>query len=62
MAKFRITYKDPDTGDLDDNLRAHECEFYTTVEPNGLVIRDIEWAEDLAYSLAKKGWYQVDRI
>lgn len=53
MTRFEITYRDPVTGEL----MKHTDDFMPTDH-----ISAREWAEDLAYSLAKKGWYEIKEV
>ena len=66
--KFKIEYIDPTTKEM--------CEFveeFTDTPPMGIIpgFNDVElprgipakeWAEDLAYSLADKGWHKVTEV
>ena len=50
--KFRLEYTDPETGELEEYI----SEFKDT-----LTVSALEWAEDMAYSLADKGSYTIDK-
>lgn len=56
MTRFKIEYKDPDT----DQILVEEQEFFNSPEP--LCIRDREWAQDYAYTMANKGWHRVTKL
>lgn len=51
--KWRIEYVDPETGE--DVAVEIETTATETVSAR-------EWAEDRAYSLADKGWYEITEI
>lgn len=53
MKKFRIRYKDPDTGQIETVEQEFE---------DGDGIPAIAWAKDYGYTLADKGWYEVKEI
>lgn len=55
MAKFRIDYQDPETGDY------HTVEKDFTDSENPRIAAEM-WAEDWAYGAADKGWHKVTRL
>jgi hypothetical protein len=59
MKHFRVTYEDPETG----NIKHVECSFEDT--PSTQAVPSVsaeEWAEDYAYMLADKGPHTVEEI
>ena len=48
--KYRIEYKDPIT---------EEIKVITKIFEDTFEIPAKEWAEDFAYALADKGWYEI---
>lgn len=56
MSGFRITYRDPDTGES----CVEERHFSDSYDPFFISARS--WAEDYAYALADKGQYSVREI
>lgn len=58
MPRFKITYRDPETGEDATHVGEYEATPAETDRPDGLRIGAIsarQWAEDHAYSLADKG-------
>lgn len=51
--RYRIRYRDPETGEEE----SIEREFKDTP-----TVSAAEWAEDLAYTLADKGWYRIESL
>ena len=50
MSRYKIKYADPETGEMKTIESEHaDCAALTSRQ----------WAEDLAYSLADKGYYKV---
>ena len=66
--KFKITYIDPETGVEAVVVKEFEDTIVKNSNPkivNSEIKVDItaeEWAEDLAYSLADKGYHKVEEI
>lgn len=65
--RFRITYRDPETGEQAQHIGEYADTPGVVAFGDGST-RDVgtvtarEWAEDHAYSLADKGPYQVEEI
>lgn len=65
--KFKISYRDPETGE--QKVRYAEFEDWTgrsvidgqTVGPI-VTIKAYDWAKDFAYSLAQKGSFHVQEV
>jgi hypothetical protein len=53
VKKFKITYRDPDTGELIELVEEFE-------DSPGIAAH--EWADDYAYTLADKGWYKIEEM
>ena len=58
MPNFRIEYRDPEPGTCSEcgATTAGDILIYEGV------FTDLTWAEDCAYSLAEKGWYNITEI
>lgn len=54
MTIFRISYKDPETGE------AKEVDHNFTATRDGTTAK--EWAEDYAYAVADKGWFTIEEL
>jgi hypothetical protein len=69
MTRFRIRYRDPESEE--DEWRTRHCDFDDWTGRATLDGREVgpvmtitarEWAEDLAYSLADKGPYEIEEL
>ena len=56
MPRFKIEYRDPET----DKVEVDYCDFEDSHDPHFISAK--QWAEDRAYMLADKGWYQVEEV
>lgn len=58
MAKFEITYIDPETEETKTVIK----DFSETNIPGEMVISAREWAKDCAYAISDKGTYTIKEL
>ena len=63
--KYKITYKDPET----EEIKEHIGEYFDSVDLNISGKNNLSpritarmWVDDHAYSLADKGWYEIEEM
>lgn len=58
MTRLLITYTDPETGEPAE----HIGDYVDTPDTEVGLITAREWAEDHAYTLADKGWFEIKEL